>query len=74
MGRTADPDGPFESRIDVQVTEEMKLDAAVLSRSHGFKSLGQWVRHVLARELYGELHMVEKYLHRGRNSRGGNPG
>ena len=74
MGRTPDPDGPFEFRIDVGVTEEMKIDAALLSRAHGFKSVGQFVRHLLSRELYGELRMVEKYLHRGRHTRGGNAG
>jgi hypothetical protein len=73
MGRRPDPEGPFPERIDVSVTEDMKLDAALLARAHGFKSLGNWVRHVLSRELYGEVHMVEKYLHRGRNSRGANP-
>jgi hypothetical protein len=71
MGRPADPDGPFDTRIDVPVSEDTKIDAAMFARASGHKSVSEWVRRLIHRELYGEMRMIERYLHRVRNSMGG---
>lgn len=73
-GRHPDPDGPFDRRLDVQITQEMEEALIVASRLHGFQNRSELVRDVLHRWLFGEMHRIESLVRRGSALNPGNRG
>lgn len=57
-----EPDAKLDVRLDVNVPEQMKDDAAFVARARGFRNTGEWVRSVLIRELYGSLESIQRLV------------
>lgn len=57
-----DPLGELGVRIDCNVPEQMKDDAAFVARASGFKNTSEWLRDILHRELYGRVETVQRLV------------
>jgi hypothetical protein len=63
--------GKSDERIDVPVPAELKERISALAIVHGYGSSAEYVRELLLRHVFGELHMVQRYGHRRHPHRGG---
>ena len=70
----SDPLGKLDARLDVNVPEQVKDDAAFVARASGFKTTGEWVRFIVCRELYGRMDMIQKVVHADVGGNGRNQG
>ena len=69
----SDPHGKLDARLDFNVPESVKDDAAFVARASGFKTTGEWLRHITYRELYGRVDMIQKVVHAEAGGNGRNP-
>lgn len=68
---THDPLGKLTERLDVPVPAELKERVSALAIVHGYGSASEYVRELLTRHVFGELHMVQRYGQRRRGPMGG---
>lgn len=69
----SDPRGKCDERIDIPVPESVKDDAIFIARAHG-KTVSEWVRDVLYRELYGQVAHIQMLVQTGPEVHGSNRG
>lgn len=60
----------LDDRLDVPINAEVKADAAFYARAKNFKSAAEWVRYLIARELYGGLNHIQTVLRAATNDDG----
>ena len=69
----ADPRGKVtEARLDCNVPESVKDDAAFVARASGFKTTSEWMRSILYRELYGSVEHIQSLVRGPGNTKGTN--
>lgn len=57
----SDPRGKCVERIDIPVPESVKEDAVFVARANG-KTVSEWARGVITKELYGAVDHIQKIM------------
>ena len=50
---------PWDVRIETTLTEDMGEDVIVAYRTRGFRSKQEWLRWLIAKELYGDIGVMK---------------